>query len=143
MADVLGMIVPQNEQEEIKEFVSTLLLLPKEDRAILLSNANAFKVRRDIERARKWGDDMNRKEIERIAVIKNGTKEIGYMDENKNFVTCDDMLNHLAIDVFQSICEIRSGEKKAEETNIEVEISALNSLANAVNALSNYSKTFR
>ena len=37
MADVLGMIVPQNEQEEIKEFVSTLLLLPKEDRAILLS----------------------------------------------------------------------------------------------------------
>ena len=83
------------------------------------------------------------KEIERIAVIKNGTKEIGYMDENKNFVTCNDMLNHLAIDVFQSICEIRSGEKKAEETNIEVEISALNSLANAVNALSNYSKTFR
>ena len=56
MADVLGMIVPQNEQEEIKEFVSTLLLLPKEDRAILLSNANAFKVRRDIERARKWGE---------------------------------------------------------------------------------------
>lgn len=53
MADVLGMIVPQNEQEEIKEFVSTLLLLPKEDRVILLSNANAFKVRRDIERARK------------------------------------------------------------------------------------------
>ena len=53
MDDVLGMIVPQNEQEEIKEFVSTLLLLPKEDRAILLSNANAFKVRRDIERARE------------------------------------------------------------------------------------------
>ena len=53
MADVLGMIVPQNEQEEIKEFVSTLLLLPKEDRAILVSNANVFKVRRDIERARK------------------------------------------------------------------------------------------
>ena len=38
---------------EIKEFVSTLLLIPKEDRAILLANANAFKVRRDIERARK------------------------------------------------------------------------------------------
>ena len=53
MADVLGMVIPRDEQEEIKEFVSTLLLLPKEDRAILLSNANAFKVRRDIERARK------------------------------------------------------------------------------------------
>lgn len=53
MDDVLGMVIPKSEQEEIKEFVSTLLLLPKEDRAILLSNANAFKVRRDIERAKK------------------------------------------------------------------------------------------
>lgn len=52
MSDVLGMVVPKSEQEEIKEFVSMLLLLPKEDRAILLSNANAFKVRRDIEKAK-------------------------------------------------------------------------------------------
>lgn len=53
MPDVLGMVVTPDEQEEIREFVATLLLLPKEDRAILLSNANAFKVRRDIEKARK------------------------------------------------------------------------------------------
>lgn len=53
MDDVLGMVIPKSEQEEIKEFVSTLLVLPKEDRAVLLSNANAFKVRKDIERAKK------------------------------------------------------------------------------------------
>ncbi len=53
MADLLEMTIPKNEQEEIKEFISTLLLLPKEDRAVLLSNANAFKVRRDIEKARR------------------------------------------------------------------------------------------
>lgn len=52
MEDILKMIVPRDEQEEICQFLSTILLLPKEDRAILLSNANAFKVRRDIERAR-------------------------------------------------------------------------------------------
>lgn len=52
MSDVLDVFVPKEEQEEIKEFISTLLLLPKEDRAILLSNANAFKVRRDIEKAK-------------------------------------------------------------------------------------------
>jgi hypothetical protein len=40
------------EQEEMKEFISTILLLPKEDRAMLLSNANALKVRRDIEKAK-------------------------------------------------------------------------------------------
>lgn len=50
--DVLEMVIPTEEQEEIKELVATLLLLPKEDRAVLLSNANAFKVRRDIEKAK-------------------------------------------------------------------------------------------
>lgn len=53
MKDILEMAVPKDEQEEIKEFISTLILLPKEDRAVLLSNANAFKVRRDIEKANK------------------------------------------------------------------------------------------
>lgn len=53
MADLLEMTISKNEQEEIREFVATLLLLPKEDRAVLLSNANAFKVRRDIEKTRR------------------------------------------------------------------------------------------
>lgn len=53
MSNLLDMTIPKDEQEEIKEFISTLLLLPKEDRAVLLSNANAFKVRRDIEKARR------------------------------------------------------------------------------------------
>ena len=51
--DVFEMAIPKEEQEEIKEFISTLLVLPKEDRAVLLSNANAFRVRRDIEKARE------------------------------------------------------------------------------------------
>lgn len=53
MSDLLEMNVPKDEQKEVKEFVTTLLMLSKEDRAILLSNANAFKVRMDIERARR------------------------------------------------------------------------------------------
>lgn len=44
--------ISEEEQEEIKEFVSVLVLLPKEDRAVLLSNANALKTRNDIEKAR-------------------------------------------------------------------------------------------
>lgn len=46
------LIISEEEQEEIKEFVSVLVLLPKEDRAVLLSNANALKTRNDIEKAR-------------------------------------------------------------------------------------------
>lgn len=51
--NVLEMVIPADEQEEIKEFVATLLLIPKEDGAVLLSNANAFKVRADIKKARE------------------------------------------------------------------------------------------
>lgn len=53
MDDFLKAIIPKEDQEEIKEFISTLLVLPKEDRAVLLSNANAFRVRRDIEKAKE------------------------------------------------------------------------------------------
>lgn len=49
--NMLKDVITADEQEEIKEFVSILLLLPKEDRAVLLSNANAFRVRRDLEKA--------------------------------------------------------------------------------------------
>ena len=50
--------IAQDEQEEIKEFLSILLVLPKEDRAVLLSNANAFRVRRDLEKAMSSEDGM-------------------------------------------------------------------------------------
>jgi len=53
MTDLHDVILPEAEREELKEFISTILLLPHEDRAVLLSNANALKVRGDIERARR------------------------------------------------------------------------------------------
>lgn len=52
MANTLDITIPAEEREEIQSLVSLWLLLPKEDRAVLLSNANAFRVRQDIERAR-------------------------------------------------------------------------------------------
>lgn len=61
MKDLLDMKISKNEQEEIKEFISTLLLLPKEDRAMLLFSANAFKVRSDIEKAKCSQSKVKRK----------------------------------------------------------------------------------
>ena len=57
MADLPAAEISKNEKEEIREFAAILRLLPKEDRAVLLSNANAFKLRGDIERAEKDGAD--------------------------------------------------------------------------------------
>lgn len=53
MSDLLDMAIPKDEREEIKELISILILLPKEDRAMLLSSACALKVRCDIEKATK------------------------------------------------------------------------------------------
>lgn len=53
MPEVLERVIPEEEKEEIKEFLSVVLVLPKEDRAVLLANANAFRVRSDIERIKK------------------------------------------------------------------------------------------
>lgn len=60
MPNVLDMTISKEQQEEINEFVSILLLLPAEDRAVLLSNANAFKVRRDIEKAKRKSDELGK-----------------------------------------------------------------------------------
>lgn len=53
MEDLLKTTIPKDEQEEIKEFISIILLLPKEDRAVLLSNAYALKVRMAIAKESK------------------------------------------------------------------------------------------
>lgn len=53
MDELLRKPMPNDEREEIKKIVSALLLIPREDRAIILSNANAFRVRSDIEKAKK------------------------------------------------------------------------------------------
>lgn len=53
--DGLDTIFTQKEADEIKEFVSTIMVLPKEDRAILLANANVLKTRRVLEQEAKAG----------------------------------------------------------------------------------------
>ena len=61
MSDILENVMTEEEREEIKELISTIILLPKEDRAILLSNANALKTRLEIEpaRSRKYGGNVD------------------------------------------------------------------------------------
>lgn len=53
MADLLNDTIPKDEEKEIMEMVSILLMIPKEDRAIIKSNADTLKVRSDLEKIRK------------------------------------------------------------------------------------------
>lgn len=45
-------ILQECDMLDINDFISTLILLPKEDRAILLSNANALRIRNELEKIR-------------------------------------------------------------------------------------------
>lgn len=83
------------------------------------------------------------KEVQRFSIQRNGIKEIGFIDDENNFLTIADMASHLAMNVFRNMVDIESGEKCAEETNIELEISALNSLSNTVSAISSYAKRYQ
>lgn len=49
MPDLLEMTIPKDEQEEIKEFVSIVAPMDREDKAVLLTIANAFRVRNSID----------------------------------------------------------------------------------------------
>lgn len=57
MAGILEAMIPEDQREEIKELVSILVVLPKEDRAVLLSNAHVLKVRSDIEKSKNKEPD--------------------------------------------------------------------------------------
>lgn len=59
MTELLEENITKDEMEEIKNIVSTLFSLPREDRVIILSNANVLKARNDLEKA-----DKSRKELQ-------------------------------------------------------------------------------
>ena len=46
-------VISKKEQQEIRELVSILLVLPESDRMLIASNVNILKSRQDIEKARK------------------------------------------------------------------------------------------
>ena len=53
MANVLDIVLSEEDKTEIKDMVLTLLVLPKEDRTILMSNAQILKARYELAKARK------------------------------------------------------------------------------------------
>lgn len=57
MPDILDVTIPEDDQGELQELVSMWAFIPKEDRAVLLSNANAFRVRSDIDKVMREQQD--------------------------------------------------------------------------------------
>lgn len=53
MTETTEKSITEDEKEEINKIASMLITLPREDRAVILSNANILKVRNDLERARE------------------------------------------------------------------------------------------
>lgn len=62
MAKSLEKNITKDEREEIKNIVSTLFELPREDRVIILSNANVLKARNALEKADKSQKELQNQE---------------------------------------------------------------------------------
>ena len=52
MSNKIKIELSEDELEEVKELISFLLTLSREERLVLLSNANAFKTLRELEKLR-------------------------------------------------------------------------------------------
>lgn len=77
------------------------------------------------------------KSVKRVkAKFENKRDKIGNMIKEDEIYYVEDYIQHLALDVVESYSEIEKGEKKREETNIDLQIQVLDSLSNSLKALS-------
>lgn len=67
--------------------------------------------------------------------FKDGGKKIGLLGNNEEIIPVEDFIQHIALDVVESYYEIDKGEKKREETNIDLQMEVLDSLSNALKSL--------
>lgn len=67
--------------------------------------------------------------------FKDGRKKAGLLTDNSEILYVEDFIQHIALDVVESYSEIDEGEKKREETNIDLQMQVLNSLSNALKSL--------
>lgn len=79
-------------------------------------------------------------EIQRFATKQTSSERLGILSDNK-ILSIEYFVDSIGLDIAEELEQIRQGTKKQEETHIELEIEALNSLSNAVNALANYKKS--
>lgn len=84
------------------------------------------------------GGKMNQEQ--RLLITRGNVERVGYLDETNQIVTLEFLVDNLGLDVAEDMRAIEKGEKKQEETNICLKLKVLNSLSNAVNALSNSKK---
>lgn len=53
MTDIFDKALTEEEKEDIRDMIATLLYIPAEDRVLLMSNAQTLKARCDLAKARK------------------------------------------------------------------------------------------
>lgn len=84
----------------------------------------------------EYQEVQENKSIKRVkAKFENKRDKIGNMIDEAEVYYVEDYVQHLALDIAESYSEIKKGEKKREETNIDLQMQVLNSLSNSLKAL--------
>lgn len=71
-------------------------------------------------------------------IFNNGRRKFGLEFEDNEVMYIEDFIQCIAIDVVESYSEIDKGEKKREETNIDLQMEVLDSLSNALKSLGTF-----
>lgn len=84
----------------------------------------------------EYQEVQENKSIKRVkAKFENKRDKIGNMIDEDEVYYVEDYVQHLALDIAESYSEIKKGEKKREETNIDLQMQVLDSLSNSLKAL--------
>lgn len=69
------------------------------------------------------------------STFEDGRVKFGKSDDKDNIFYLEDYIQMIALDTVGSYGEIIKGEKKQEETNIDLQLRVLDSLSNALKSL--------
>ena len=83
-------------------------------------------------------EELEAKKHERVRVtFENKRDKIGMkVTQNAEPFFIEDYVQHVALDIVESYSKIERGEKKRDETNIDLQIQVLSSLSEAIRSLS-------
>lgn len=76
------------------------------------------------------------KEIERfLLTYKYGNSRIAVKDENGRYLKLEHFIEHIGFDIIEGYADVVNGDKKINETNLELSVKVLTALSSALKAV--------
>ena len=100
------------------------------------TNVIGSKDRARSEKMAKVKNKKSGKEIKRFLLTdKYGNSRIAVKDENDRYLKLEYFIEHIGFDIIEGYADVVNGDKKINETNLELSVKVLTALSSAVKAI--------